>query len=103
MKMPEDEDFSFSNFISKQNSNTFLVSYDVESLFTNVPVFETINIIISKLFSSDDSVYQGFSKSDFTSLLKLAVCDTHLVFNNRIYKQIDGMAMGFPLPLLIYS
>ena len=48
--------FSFSNFISKQNSNTFLVSYDVESLFTNVPVSETINIIISKLFPSDDSV-----------------------------------------------
>ena len=89
--------FTFSQFITQQNSNSHLVSYDVESLFTNIPVSETIDIIISKLFPSSDAIYCGFSRTEFATLLKLAVCDTHFIFNDQIYKQTEGMAMGSPL------
>ena len=89
--------FDFSKFISKQNPNSYLVSFDVESLFTNIPVVDTINIITDQLFPAHDSVYCGFTKTEFTTLLNLAVNDNHFVFNNEIYKQVEGMAMGSPL------
>jgi hypothetical protein len=89
--------FEYSSFIISQNSNKFLVSFDVESLFTNIPIHETINIILDKLFPTADHIYHNYSKIQFKTLLELAVCDTHFLFNNKIYKQSEGMAMGSPL------
>jgi hypothetical protein len=73
-----------------------MVSFDVESLFTNVPVLETVDIILDQLFQTDRT-YSGFTRSQFRSLLMLAVDDSYFVFNGKVYKQIDGMAMGSPL------
>ena len=88
---------SFIPDLLSQNSRSFMVSFDVESLFTNVPLAETIDFIIGKLFPTETTVFHNFSKIDFRKLLELAVLDTYFIFNNRIYKQIDGMAMGSPL------
>ena len=74
-----------------------MISLDIESLFTNVPVAETIDIILSKLFPDVSSTYHGFSRNEFRTLLELAVQDSYFSFNNCLYKQIDGMAMGSPL------
>ena len=74
-----------------------MVSLDIESLFTNVPVAETLDIIINQLFPATDSIYHEFTKSDFFSLLKLAVDDSYFSFDNQLYKQVEGMAMGSPL------
>ena len=74
-----------------------MVSYDVCSLFTNVPLKETIDIILNKLFPSEDSVFNGFNLISFKKMLELSVMDTHFIFNNAVFKQIDGMAMGSPL------
>ena len=87
----------FASYITKQSSNQFLVSYDVQSLFTNVPIHETIAIILEKIFTSDDTLYYGINTSEFSTLLKLAVSDNHFIFNDQIYKQTEGMAMGSPL------
>ena len=81
----------------EQNSSHFMVSYDVCSLFTNVPLFETIDIIINRLFPTPTTLFNGFDARSFRKLLELAVIDTHFIFNKKIYKQIDGMAMGSPL------
>ena len=88
---------SFVPEILEQDSNTFMTSFDVKSLFTNVPLIETIDIILDKLFPTADSIVQGFNKSNFKKLLELSVIDTHFIFNGKIYKQKDGMAMGSPL------
>ena len=74
-----------------------MVSLDVESLFTNVPVEETIEIILDKIFISPDTVFNNFNKTNFRKLLELAVLDTSFVFNDTAYKQIDGLSMGSPL------
>ena len=39
----------------------------------------------------------GLVKSDFHNLLKLAVEESYFSFNNKLYRQIDGMSMGSPL------
>ena len=85
----------------KKNLNidqeTYMVSFDVSSLYTNVPVSETLEIIINKLFISVDALYLGYSKKLFYEMLNLAVSNTYFFFNNILYKQKEGLAMGNPL------
>ena len=88
---------SFVPDILNQNSRTCMFSFDVQSLFTNVPLSETIDIIINKLFPTDTELFHNFDKDSFKKLLELAVLDTHFIFNGHVYKQTDGMAMGSPL------
>ena len=68
-------------------------SLDVDSLFTNIPLDETIDIYINQLFENTDTV-EGFKKSELKQLLCLATKESYFIFNGLLYKQIDGVAMG---------
>ena len=58
---------------------------DVESLFTNIPIDETIKNAVDDLFSNN--MYQGKPcKSDLYYLLKLATSKTYFIFDNILYK-----------------
>ena len=87
----------FKEAILPQDSDLIMASLDVVSLFTNVPVEETIEIIINKIFTEPNATFHNFSKADFRKLLELAVLDTPFIFNGFAFKQIEGMAMGSPL------
>ena len=50
---------------------------DVDSLFTNVPITETISIITNISFTDTD-VFNGFNKQQCTKLLCLVVQDNVL-------------------------
>ena len=65
-------------------------------MFTNVPLEETIDICLSNLFKNNDRVL-NITKSNLEQLLKLAVKESVFVFNESLFKQIDGVAMGSPL------
>ena len=71
-------------------------SFDVDSLFTNIPLEETINICTNLLYNDED-VIEGISKSEFKNLLSLANQESYFIFNDVLYKQKDGVAMGSPL------
>ena len=73
-----------------------MASFDIDSLFTNLPLDETINICLKKVFKNKKK-YKGFSKNDFKRLLDFAVKDSLFLFNGTYYEQIDGVAMGSPL------
>jgi hypothetical protein len=81
-----------------------LVSYDVSSLFTNVPLEETIHILADKAFANDwfnQTHHLNLSKQDLIHLLEGATKDQLFLFNGQLYEQTDGVAMGSPLgPLL---
>ena len=75
-----------------------MVSFDVKSLFTSLPLTET-DIIL-------DHVY---NRKEISTILpknvmkKLLTCtkNVHFTLNNEIYVQTDGVAMGSPLgPIL---
>ena len=86
------DSFSFCEEIKKvRTSNTFLVSYDVCSLFTSIPLNEAIIITVDLLFEKN----LGFkiSKAD----IQFATSGTHFMFEGKFYDQIDGVAMGSPL------
>ena len=73
-----------------------MASLDVESLFTNIPIDETIKNAVDDCFSSN--MYRGkLSKSELYYLLKLATSESSFIFDKTLYKQIDGVAMGSPL------
>ena len=42
-------------------------------------------------------VVEGLNKSEFKELLSLATKESYFIFNQFLYKQIDGVAMGSPL------
>ncbi|XP_057296240.1 uncharacterized protein LOC130625194 [Hydractinia symbiolongicarpus] len=88
--------FSFAEEISKQDSSLFMASLDVDSLFTNIPLQETIDICTDSLFSETDLV-SNFCKSDFRKLLSLATENSYFTFDGQLFKQVDGVAMGSPL------
>ena len=71
-------------------------SLDVDSLFTNVPLEEAINICTNLLYNNEDDI-EGISKSEFKNLLSLATQESYFIFNDVLYKQKDGVAMGSPL------
>ena len=68
-------------------------SFDIKSLFTNVPLDEIINIVADSLYSADMSVL-SLSKNYFKTLLELAVKDVLFLFNGNLYSQVDGISMG---------
>ena len=91
--------FSFVEELRNLDLDTnkvFMASFDISSLFTNIPIDETIDIIINRLFSSSTQ-FSGFSHAQFRKLLYFAVKNCHFLFNGRLYEQVDGVAMGSPL------
>ena len=82
--------------IDTNTDNVFMASFDIASLFTNISVDETIEIISNHLFAHC-MYFEGFDRLQFTKLLSLSVKNCHFIFNGCIYQQIDGVAMGSPL------
>ena len=73
------------------------MSFDVKSLFTNIPVDFTIKLVHNQLFRGEQSKINGLSKKQFDKLLKWTCKKTTLQFNQNYYHQLDGLAMGSPL------
>ena len=90
------DSFKFATEIVEQDFNSFMGSLDIDSLFTNIPLEETIETCTNNLFKNGDIVH-GLKKSKFKDLLSLATKESYFFFNNILYKQIDGVAMGSPL------
>ena len=61
-------------------------SLDVDSLFTNIPLEETINISTESTYDQNDS-FKGLNKSEFKELLSLATKDSYFFFNEILCKQ----------------
>ena len=89
--------YAFYHDITSRNigGNSFMVSYDITSLYTNIPVIETIEIICNKFFQNS-TLYHGYNRAQFKQLLLLTVNNTQFIFNEILYKQIDGLSMGNP-------
>ena len=86
----------------------FLVSFDVTSLFTNIPLSTTIKLAVDLIKTSQPDL--NISEKDLTSLFNFATCETHFLFlfnfatcethflfKGKFYDQIDGVAMGSSL------
>ena len=87
---------AFPEELVHQDAKLFMGNLDVNSLFINIALKETINICNSLLYNNVD-VIEGINKSEFENLLSLATQESYFMFNDILYKQKDGVAMGSPL------
>ena len=67
-----------------------MASLDVDSLFTNIPINETINLCVNQLYPNNNSIVKGIPKQNFRRLLQLSTCESFFMFNGSYYKQVDG-------------
>jgi len=84
----------------RSSSGKIMTSFDVTSLFTNVPVDFTINLILDSVFRSNDE-FNGLNRRRMKKLLEWVVKTTTFQFNGRFYRQVDGVAMGSPIAPLM--
>ena len=88
----------FVDLIHGKNYSGKLFSLDVESLFTNVPLHRTINIILEKVYNHPSIRHPAIPKNVMRELL--LTCTTEVPFRNingDMYVQCDGVSMGSPL------
>ncbi len=84
------------------DKNDWMVSFDVVSLFTRVPVDEALDEVAARL-SQDDTLEErtSLSPSQLCHLTKLCLKSTYFQFRGEFFEQLEGAAMGSPLSPLI--
>ena len=91
--------FSFVSQIKNVNiSGKFLVSYDVTSLFTNIPLQETIDMAINLIVNHNPNL--NITKKELKKLFLFATSQIRFLFNCKFCNQIDGVAMRSPFVLV---
>ena len=97
------DSFAFVEKLHKLSlTDGFMVSYNIKSLFTNVPVVELIEICSRELYHSNIQC-PSIPESVFQEMMKMATVGVEFSFNGLMYRHIDIICMGSPLgPTLPY-
>ena len=72
-----------------------MLSLDVESLFTNVPLDDVLSFLRTKV--TEGTVQLPLPTDVFLDLIRLCVDSNSFSFHGKFYSQIFGVAMGSPL------
>ena len=89
----------FSTYIRNVSieDDAIMVSFDVTSLYTNIPIIDTLNIIKDYVNNDDQFTRKTAIPQDkFLNLVHLVLTTTWYTFNSQFYQQTDGVAMGGP-------
>ena len=93
----------FSTFINTQHlGEEILVSFDVVSLFTKVPIDLAIYVARERL--QEDNTLEdrtALSINDIIQLLEFCLKATYFSFRGQFYQQIFGTAMGSPVSVIV--
>ena len=74
------DSFSFADEVSSFCPDHFMVSIDVESLLTNIPLSEAMGICIDNLFCDTNTIY-NLDHNHMRKLLTLAAYELFLIFD----------------------
>ena len=86
--------FNFVQELGKTDiSDKFTVSFDIKSLFTNIPLEETLDLAVETIF--EHRPHLKISKKELLELFRFCTSKTNFLFDGNVYDQIDGIAMGF--------
>ena len=95
---------SFSTFICQQKiePNEIMVSFDVTSLYTTIPIDQAL-LIIRDLLEHDQKLVDRtlLSPKQILDLLDILLRTTYFKFNGDFYQQTDGAAMGGPTSAIV--
>ena len=93
----------FANIISKETIQTNeVITFDVESLFTNVPIEETAQAALHRL-KNDPSLldHRALTPTQIADLLNFVLRYTYFKYNGALYEQQEGTPMGSPISAVI--
>ena len=82
-------------------SSKLLVSYDVNSLFTNIPLQEIIDIAINLILNFHSNL--NITKRELKIFSLFAISQSNFLFNSKFYIHIDGVAMGSSLASVLFN
>ena len=95
---------SFSTFICQQTiePDEIMVSFDVTSLYTTIPIDQAL-LIIEDLLQHDDKLADRtpLTPNQILDLLSILLRTTYFKFNDQFYQQTDGAAMGGPTSAIV--
>ena len=79
-----------------------MMSFDVESLFTSVPIEPAI-AIIKKFLEDDKSLHQrtNMTVNQISYLLEFCLKTIYFTFQGKIFEQVKGAAMGSPISPIV--
>ena len=78
-----------------------MVSFDAKLFFNNIPLEKTIKITLERIYKRKE-INISTSKKEMKQLLTLCTKDVHFTYDNTVYQQNDGVAMGSP-PRPVFS
>ena len=78
------DSFLFAKEVEEFDPNLVITTFDVKSLFPNIPLTETKHILMT-------------IKNSFRRIFKMTMFESIFIFHQEYYKQCDGFAMGSPL------
>ena len=88
----------FLNILKSKKCKYAPYSLDVESLFTNVPVHDTIDIILNNVYNHETINPPNIPINVLRELLLTSTTKVPFRnYNGTLYMQIDGVSMGSPL------
>ena len=81
-----------------------MLSFDVVSLFTAIPVDKACDYIHKKLLKDETlSSRTSLDSNEIISLLNFVLSNNYFVYDDKIYKQIHGCGMGSPVSPVVAS
>ena len=96
------QDFIYSLEEIKLEPEECMMSFDVKALFTSIPIQPALKII-KKLLEEDTNLHHRTTMSieHIYSLLEFCLTNTYFSFQDRLYEQKEGAAMGSPISPIV--
>ena len=79
-----------------------MVSFDVESLYTNIPITDAL-LVIKDLLNNDTTLQDrtNLLPDQILKLLEFPLCTTFFISNGEFHQQTDGVSMGGPASSIV--
>ena len=100
-KLQSTENFNDAIKAVQIPNNHRLVSFDVKSLFTCIPLQLALDCTGTLLQQTADDTPLPLPNDKIMDLLKLCLESTFFQYNGRHYKQLHGTAMGSPVSVVV--
>ena len=84
---------SVNSLVPSSIANKYMISLDVKSMYTNIPISEAINVSIEYIHRYKVNTW-GLMIEDIEQLLQYILEHNVFEFNGKYYKQHKGLAMG---------
>ena len=76
-------EYIIKEWLLNYESNLTITSFDIESLFTIIPLLETIDLSVKLLFN-DKLIINGFTISGFHDLLTITMFESLVLFDGQL-------------------